>query len=363
MIESSLDAMIVMDGDGTVREWNPRAEELLGLTRDQVVGRPSPRERVPPKVWAHQEAALERYAQTGDPAVFHARIEDVAEHVDGTAIPVEVTVSAALIGGELMISRVVRDIAERVAAREAVEAARDAAERAAQAKSAFLATMSHEIRTPMNAIVGMTSLLRDSPLDEEQRKHVETIRMSGDQLLAIINDILDFSKIESGKLELEHHAFALREVIESSLDLLAPQAAAKEIDLGYLLETDGSTRLVGDSTRLRQILINFLSNAVKFTNRGSVTIHGRLTEVPQQRNRRLRARPAAAGGARHRHRDPARQAGDAVPVLHPGRRVDHAQVRRHRPRAGDLEAAGRGDGRARHASTAPSGSARPSRST
>ncbi len=186
--------------------------------------------------------------------------------------------------------------------------------------------------------------------------------MSGDQLLAIINDILDFSKIESGKLELEDHAFALREVIESSLDLLAPQAAAKELDLGYLLETDGSTRLVGDSTRLRQILINFLSNAVKFTNRGSVTIHGRLTEVAAA-NGDGRARAAAAGGARHRHRDPARQAGDAVPVVHPGRRLDHAQVRRHRPRAGDLEAAGRGDGRARDGRQRASGAARPSRST
>jgi PAS domain S-box-containing protein len=277
VIESSLDALVVMDGDGVVREWNARAEELLGISRAEAVGLPSPRERVPPKVWAHVQEAFARYAETGDPSVFHTRIEDVVTHADGRRIPVESTVSAALIGEELMISRVIRDITERTRAQAAIEDARDAAERAAHAKSAFLATMSHEIRTPMNAIVGMTSLLRDSALDEQQRRYVETVRMSSEQLLAIINDILDFSKIESGKLELESHPFALREVIESSLDLLAPQAAAKALDLGYLLETDGSTRLVGDSTRLRQILINFLSNAVKFTNHGSVTIHGRLT--------------------------------------------------------------------------------------
>ncbi|MDW5595585.1 response regulator [Conexibacter stalactiti] len=276
VVESSLDALVVMDGAGVVREWNPRAEELLGLTSAEVVGQVSPRERVPPKVWAHQEEAFARYASTGDPSVFSARIADVATHSDGHEIPVEVTIAAARIGDELVISRFIRDITDVRRAQAEIERARDEAEAAAQAKSSFLATMSHEIRTPMNAIVGMTSLLRDSPLDADQRKHVETVRMSGDQLLAIINDILDFSKIESGKLELESHPFALREVIESSLDLLAPQAAAKELDLGYLLETDGSTRLVGDSTRLRQILINFLSNAVKFTNRGSVTIHGRL---------------------------------------------------------------------------------------
>ncbi|MDO8210856.1 response regulator [Conexibacter sp. CPCC 206217] len=276
VIESSLDALVVMDGDGIVREWNPRAEQLLGISSAATVGAVSPQDRVPPKVWEAQEAAFARYRESGDPSVFHARIEDVATHPDGRRIPVEVTVSAALIGDELMISRVIRDITEHQRAQAEIEHARDEAQRAAHAKSAFLATMSHEIRTPMNAIVGMTSLLRDSPLDAEQRRFVETVRMSGDQLLAIINDILDFSKIEAGMLELESHPFALREVIESSLDLLAPQAAAKELDLGYLLETDGSTRLVGDSTRLRQILINFLSNAVKFTSRGSVTIHGRL---------------------------------------------------------------------------------------
>jgi PAS domain S-box-containing protein len=291
VMESSLDALVVMDGDNVVREWNPRAEELLGLSAAEVVGHPSARDRVPPRVWEHQEQAFASYAKSSDPAVFRARITDVATHADGTEIPVEVTVAAARIGDDLVMSRFIRDITEFRRAQAEIERARDEAEAAAQAKSSFLATMSHEIRTPMNAIVGMTSLLRDTSLDAEQRKYVETVRMSGDQLLSIINDILDFSKIESGKLELESHPFALREVIESSLDLLAPQAAAKELDLGYLLETDGSTNLVGDSTRLRQILINFLSNAVKFTNSGSVTIHGRLeTLVVEDGEERARVR-------------------------------------------------------------------------
>lgn len=165
-----------------------------------------------------------------------------------------------------------QDVSARRVIEDALRHALDKAEAAAKSKSEFLATMSHEIRTPMNGVVGMTALLLETELNPEQRNYLETIRSSGEALLALINDILDFSKIEAGKLILERAAFELRAVVEEAIDVVAEMAAQKGLQLQFLLSNELPSIWIGDSLRLRQILLNLLSNAIKFTNRGSVSL-------------------------------------------------------------------------------------------
>ncbi|MGE4088414.1 MAG: response regulator [Immundisolibacter sp.] len=166
----------------------------------------------------------------------------------------------------------VTDVTESQRQALALEQAKSEAEAAVRAKSLFLANMSHEIRTPLNAVIGMTTLLLDTPMSEDQRDFTQTIRNSGETLLEIINDILDYSKADVGKLEIEQQSFDLRRCVEESLDLVTPRAQEKQLNLAYLIEDGTPEALVGDATRVRQIVVNLLSNAVKFTHQGEVFV-------------------------------------------------------------------------------------------
>ncbi len=262
VVESMSDAVIVMDAHHRMTDLNPAAERLIGRKLSEVMGLTS-LEAAPTfadliRRYYNLSAAHEELPLTvdGELRYFDLRLSPLSDQ-RGTPT------------GRLVV---LRDVTERKVAMQAMEQAKAAAEAANEAKSAFLAMMSHEIRTPMNAIIGMTGLLLDTQLTQEQNDYAETIRTSSDALLTIINDILDFSKIEAGKMELEHQPFDLRECVESALDLLASRATEKGLDLAYLLDEQAPTAIYGDVTRLRQILVNLLSNAVKFTEKGEVVL-------------------------------------------------------------------------------------------
>lgn len=277
LIRSSLDGIFTIDRDFRLTAWNAAIEKMSGLPASQAIGRSAL--SLHPVLYQNGEsqrleAALEGADVTSTDQRY--RLPGAATRYYSTAYSPLRQETGEIIGA----IGVVRDITERKRAEAELRRAKDAAEAANRSKSRFLANMSHEIRTPMNAVIAMSGILLDGTLEAEQRSHVEIIRSGAQGLLCIINEILDFSKLDAGKMDLESAPFVLTHCIESSLDLVAASAATKSIELLYLLDSDVPRIISGDVTRLRQILLNLLGNAIKFTEKGNIvlSIEGRLID-------------------------------------------------------------------------------------
>ena len=261
LVEISPAAVVTMDRSEIVSGWNPAATRLFGYEPDEAIGR-----HVDDLLFTPEERAEGRQTTRLAEEAGRAQLISRRRRKDGELVDVEIVMVPLVVDGEHTgYYAIYHDISELQAARREADAANEA-------KSTFLASMSHEIRTPMNAIIGMSCLMLDTPLDAEQRDFAETIQTSADALLTIINDILDFSKIEAGRIDLEAIPFALGPCIEGVIDVVAPSAAAKHLELAYTIDPNLPHALVGDAGRLRQIVLNVLSNAVKFTEAGEVVV-------------------------------------------------------------------------------------------
>jgi PAS domain S-box-containing protein len=271
IVESAFDAFIAMDHTGLITDWSTQSEAMFGWSRADAMGKSVERMFL----WEQRAEGAGhslRDLLTIETARLQERIELTACHRDGHQFPAEAAISSLQLGENSLFTAFVHDVSKRKKEEREKEEAKAAAEQGARVKGEFLANMSHEIRTPLNGVIGMTDLALETELTREQRDYLETVKLSADSLLSVINGILDFSKIEAGKVDLEEVDFELRECMETALKTLVLRADEKGLELLCDVAAEVPDMVTGDPGRLRQILVNLVGNAIKFTYEGEVAL-------------------------------------------------------------------------------------------
>jgi PAS domain S-box-containing protein len=274
IVDTAHDAFIGIDSAGRIAAWNAQAEATFGWARDEVVGRNLAETIVPPAFRDAHNSGMRRFHDTGEAPVVNQRLELTALHRSGREFPIELTITSPMgIENGFFFGAFLRDISDRRERDAELRRARDSAEAATRAKSEFLANMSHELRTPLNGVLGYAQLLqRDRSLNAVQRESLEAIAKCGSQLLDLINDVLDLSKIEAGRLEIEKTQTDLNKLLTDLRYVIAEAAHRKGLQLTMSIETDVPRSVLLDGRHLRQVLLNLLGNAIKFTPAGEVRL-------------------------------------------------------------------------------------------
>ncbi len=285
MLHGALDAVITIDAQSIITTWNPQAEQTFGYRPDEALGAQLPDLIIPPSFREAHLKGVERFVTKGEGPILNRRIEVIAVHKNGREFPIELTVMPLRMKRSISFCAFARDITERKQLESTLRRAQESAEGASQAKSDFLANISHEIRTPLNAICGTTDLLLTTALTPPQRRYAEMCAKASHTLLGLVTDLLDFSRIEAGQTQLEQAPYDVRQLIDRTTQLLCHRAEEKGLTLTFHLDPDVPPCLEGDAFRLHQVLLNLISNALKFTEQGHVTVRAAVTYAGSEPSR------------------------------------------------------------------------------
>ncbi len=274
------DAVITINQFGHIQTFSRAASDIFGYSPKEMMGK-NVKDLMPSHIAMVHNNYLQRYFEEGKAKVISRNRELTGRKKNGDEFPIELTVSPVIFHGEKIFIGILRDITERRKMEIEILSAKDTAEDANKAKSEFLASMSHEIRTPMNGVLGMLGLLAKTSLSDDQSRKLGVAKNSAQALLALINDILDFSKVEAGKLDLEEVDFNLREQLEDISQTMAYKAYEKGLEFNLDVSGITESRVLGDPSRLRQILINLIGNAIKFTSAGEILVRASLSKITE----------------------------------------------------------------------------------
>jgi|GEM_PF-1173744 len=272
IVEANLDALVTIDINSKIVEFSSQAEQVFGYTRAESIGQSMPELLMSAEMRPMHNKGMAQFTTSQRGPIIGKRVMVTAMRKNGALFPIELTVQPINLGNEMLFTAFIRDITERKAFEDELQHAKQKAEAASEAKSRFLAHMSHEIRSPLNAVLGSVGLLLQDEVDTEKRLYAKTAQSSANSLLSLINDILDFSKIEAGQLQLTNGPFELESLITETADSMTYRTQETGLQTAIVMNTSFGFELLGDALRVRQIMINLVDNALKFTETGAVVV-------------------------------------------------------------------------------------------